>query len=191
MVGTPQLILLNINPRYKTLLKTKGSFICKYIGINKEETEQKVPNNSLFNDNIFNKTYNIIDGRNKAKALAIYSAKLKYLIKTIYYIYFPFLTYKVKYGATALNIIDRQNAYSITLVVRAIVKLFRLIKLRIYGHYPIIKGKDTTYYRHPIYTFNFTALDRKEKIRSIINNLPSNFNFKLEKPESLPGERNS
>ena len=66
--------------------------------------------------------------------------------------------------------------------------------MRIYGHYPIIEGKDTTYYRHPIHTFDFTALDGKEKwtaykftknvydtwmpkhldrIRSVIDDLPS------------------
>jgi len=46
----------------------------------------------------------------------------------MYYMYFPFLIYEVKYSAAALNIIDWQNAYSITLAVRGIVELFRLIK---------------------------------------------------------------
>ena len=45
-----------------------------------------------------------------------------------YYIYFPFLICEVKCSITALNIADQQNAYSITLAVRGIVKLFRLIK---------------------------------------------------------------
>jgi hypothetical protein len=35
--------------------------------------------------------------------------------------------------------------------------------VRIYGHYPVIDGPKTTFYRHPIYTFDFTALDGKEK----------------------------
>jgi hypothetical protein len=35
--------------------------------------------------------------------------------------------------------------------------------VRIYGHYPVIDGKDTSYYRHPIHTFDFTALDGKDK----------------------------
>ncbi|KAF2258832.1 hypothetical protein CC78DRAFT_556331 [Lojkania enalia] len=105
-----------------------------------------------------------------------------YFIVT-YYIYFPFLTYKVKYSAVVFNIADRQNAYSITLVVRATVELFRLAgreielyreilafsvshdhrSVRIYRHYPVIDGKDTKYYRHPIHEFSFTALDGKEK----------------------------
>jgi len=70
-----------------------------------------------------------------------------------------------------------------TLAVRAIVELFRLVGLemelhreilgfsishdhrsvRIYGHYPVIDGKDTKYYRNPIRTFDFTELDGKEK----------------------------
>jgi hypothetical protein len=74
--------------------------------------------------------------------------------------YFPFLTCEVKCGATALDIADQQNAHSMTLVVRGIVKLFRLIKrekelhqeilafsishnheiVKIYGHYPVING---------------------------------------------------
>jgi hypothetical protein len=97
--------------------------------------------------------------------------------------YFPFLTCEVKCGAAALDVADRQNAHSMTLAVRGVVELFRLVgrekelhreilafsishddrTVRIYGHYPIINGKDTTYYRHPIHTFDFTALDGKEK----------------------------
>ncbi|KAI9743960.1 MAG: hypothetical protein M1818_002694 [Claussenomyces sp. TS43310] len=100
-----------------------------------------------------------------------------------YYMYFPFLTCEVKCGAAALDIADRQNAHSMTLAVRATVELFRLVgremelhreilafsishdhrSVRIYGHYPVIDGKDTKYYRHPIHTFDFTALDGREK----------------------------
>lgn len=93
----------------------------------------------------------------------------------------------MKCGTTALNVADQQSAYSITLavraIVRAIVELFRLVKrenelyreilafsisydnasVRIYSYYPIIKGKDTTFYRYPIHKFNFTALDGRVK----------------------------
>jgi hypothetical protein len=105
------------------------------------------------------------------------------LFISIYYIYFPFLIYEVKYGATALNITNRQNAYNITIAVRGIVELFRLIKrekelyqeilaflvsynhrtVRIYGYYLIIDENKTTFYRYPIYEFSFIALDSKEK----------------------------
>ena len=100
-----------------------------------------------------------------------------------YYMYFPFLTCEVKCGAAALDIADRQNAHSMTLATRAIVELFRLVgrqmelhreilgfsishdhrSVRIYGHYPVIEGKDTKYYRHSIHEFSFAALDGKEK----------------------------
>ncbi|KAM0267466.1 hypothetical protein ACHAQH_010108, partial [Verticillium albo-atrum] len=42
--------------------------------------------------------------------------------------YFPFLTCEVKCGAAALDVADRQNAHSMTLAVRAVVELFRLMK---------------------------------------------------------------
>ncbi|RKU40529.1 hypothetical protein DL546_000368 [Coniochaeta pulveracea] len=99
-----------------------------------------------------------------------------------YYMYFPFLTCEVK-CAGALDVADRQNAHSMTLAVRAIVELFRVLKredevnrqilafsishdhrsVRIYGHYPVIDGKDVKYYRHPIHMFDITALDGRDK----------------------------
>jgi len=101
----------------------------------------------------------------------------------MYSIYFPFLTCEAKCGATALNIADRQNVYSIIIAVRGIIELFRLLKrekelyweilaflisynyrtVRIYGYYPIIKENETTFYRYPIRIFDFTELDSKEK----------------------------
>ncbi|KAF2021797.1 hypothetical protein BU24DRAFT_430335 [Aaosphaeria arxii CBS 175.79] len=100
-----------------------------------------------------------------------------------YYMYFPFLTCEVKCSDAALDIADRQNAYSMTLALRATVKLFRLVSremelhqeilafsishnhrlVGIYGNYPVIDGKDTKCYRHLIRTFDFTELDGKEK----------------------------
>ena len=70
-----------------------------------------------------------------------------------------------------------------TLAVKGVVKLFRMVKrekelhreilafsvshdhriVRIYGHYLIINGIKTTFYRHLIHEFSFTALDGKEK----------------------------
>jgi hypothetical protein len=105
------------------------------------------------------------------------------LFISIYYIYFSFLICEVKCGAAALNVTDRQNAYSMTMAVRGVVELFRLMKrkkelhqeilafsishnhqiVRIYSYYPIIDGKKTTFYRHPIREFSFTKLDSKEK----------------------------
>jgi predicted nucleic acid-binding protein len=45
-----------------------------------------------------------------------------------YYMYFPFLACEVKCGAAALDVADRQNAHSMTLAVRGIIELFRLVK---------------------------------------------------------------
>jgi hypothetical protein len=145
-----------------------------------------------------------------------------------YYMYFPFLTCEVKCGAAALDVADRQNAHSMTLAVRAIVKLFRLVKreqelhqqimafsishdhrsVRIYGHYPVIKGNNIVFYRHPIRTFDFTELEGKEKwsaykftknvydiwmpkhldrIRSAVDELPSDFDFEVALPPEESG----
>ncbi|KAK0261279.1 hypothetical protein LTR35_017880, partial [Friedmanniomyces endolithicus] len=107
---------------------------------------------------------------------------MSYFMAT-YYMYFPFLTCEVKCGAAALDVADRQNAHSMTLAVKGVVELFRLVKrekevdreilafsmshdhstVRIYGHYPVIEGKNTAFYRHPIRKFDFTEQDGKEK----------------------------
>lgn len=143
-----------------------------------------------------------------------------------YYMYFPFLTCEIKCSAAVLDIADQQNAHSMTMAVRGIVELFRLMKrekelhreilafsishdhrtVRIYGHYPIIDASKTTFYRHPIHTFDFTVLDGKEKwtaykftknvydvwmpahfkrICSIINELPPDIDFEVSQRSKL------
>lgn len=107
---------------------------------------------------------------------------LSFLMAT-YYMHFPFLACEVKCGAAALDVADRQNAHTMALAARGIVELFRLVKreeeinrqilsfsishdhcsVRIYGCYPVINGKDTKYYRHPIHSFDFTTLDGIDK----------------------------
>jgi len=245
--------------RYEVLLATKGSFMAEHaLGINDAskrtcrdmlEAEQTVPNNSLFRDDLFNKTCAMIHNRNEpkvvqdiarlmvpsAQTLALYgAAHLEKVVETVnegwnnsipvtktrpqpdysagfrresfsesqleklrplvgdlfdrslfaatYYMYFAFLTCEVK-CASQLDVADRQNAHSMTLAVRAIVELFRLVKreqevnretvafsishddhiVRIYGHYAVITEKQTTYHRHQIHEFSFVALDGKEK----------------------------
>ena len=141
-------------------------------------------------------------------------------------IYFPFFTCEVKCGAAALDFADRQNAQSMSVALRALVVLFRYVKrekeldreilafsvshdhtaVRIYGHYPVIEGDKTTFYRHPIHKFDFTALDGKEKwttlkfvknvydhhspkvhklICSAIDDLPAGINFDLSQSASF------
>lgn len=148
------------------------------------------------------------------------------LFVATYRMYFPFFTCEVKCGAAALDIADRQNAHSMTVAVRALVELYRSVKrqekldreilafsvshdhrsVRIYGHYPVIEADKTTYYRHPIHEFSFTALNGTEKwttykfvknvyyyhslklhkmICSAIADLPANINFDLSQSGSF------
>ncbi|KAI9684129.1 MAG: hypothetical protein M1829_003399 [Trizodia sp. TS-e1964] len=140
--------------------------------------------------------------------------------------YLPFLTCEVKCGGAALDIADRQNAHSMTLAVRGTVELFRLVKrekelhreilafsishdhqtVRIYGHYPVIDGDKTTFYRHPIKNFDFTSEEGKDKwtsykftkniydiwmpthlkrICSVINELPLDLDFEVSQQSQL------
>lgn len=70
-----------------------------------------------------------------------------------------------------------------TVAVRALIELFRLVKrekeldreiltfsvshdyrsVRIYKYYSVIEGDKTTFYRHPIREFSFMEQDGKEK----------------------------
>ncbi|EQL33563.1 hypothetical protein, variant 1 [Blastomyces dermatitidis ATCC 26199] len=139
-----------------------------------------------------------------------------------FYMYFPFLTSEVK-GTAALDIADRQNAHSMTLSVRGVVELFKLVgreeeanreilafsishdhrTVRMYGHYAVIEGDKTSFYRHPIKTFDFTSEEGKDKwsaytftknvydiwmpdhlkrIRSAIDEIPRGVSFDLSQP---------
>lgn len=111
------------------------------------------------------------------------ATKLSSFFLATWRMYFPFFTCEVKSGAGGLDIADRQNANSMTLAVRGIVELFKFVKrekelhrrilsfsishddeaVRIFGHYPIIDGDQTTFYRHPIKKFDFTSEEGKEK----------------------------
>jgi len=97
--------------------------------------------------------------------------------------YFPFLTSEVKCGNEALNIADRQNAHSASVAVNAVVELYRAVSrqdklhreilafsvshdhqaVKIYGHYALIDGKDTSFYRHLIHHFSIISQDGKDK----------------------------
>jgi hypothetical protein len=99
------------------------------------------------------------------------------------HLYFPFLTCEVKCGEQALNRADRQNAHSGSIAVNALVQLYRASSrveelnrkilafsishdhsmVKIYGHYALIKDEKTTFYRHPIRSFDFTERNGKER----------------------------
>ena len=112
--------------------------------------------------------------------------------------YFPFLTCEVKSGAVDLRIADRQNAQSMSIALRALVVLFRLVKreteldrkilafsvshndsaVRIYGHYPVIQGKEIFFYRHSLRYVLFTNDEEKWTTYKFIKNV-----YNLHMPE--------
>jgi hypothetical protein len=59
-------------------------------------------------------------------------------------VYFQTFTYEVKCGAAALDVADRQNAHSMTLAVRGIVELFRLVKREKELHQEILAFQSRT-----------------------------------------------
>ncbi|PVH69777.1 hypothetical protein DL98DRAFT_554269 [Cadophora sp. DSE1049] len=229
-------IIPNFNPREVKSAPYQSPFIHKSeLGIADTsktvyqtflKAEQTIPEDLLFQDNLFNETCEMIQDKNKAKviqniarlidsSIALtkphpqpnYTIRFKRTAFTedqlkkiqpfissfsevslfigIYYMYFPFLTCEVKCGAAALDVTDQQNAHSMTLVVRGIVELFRLVKREKelhreilafsishdhrtggrnggVGRYPVIDGEKTTY-RHPIQEFSFTSEEGKDK----------------------------
>ena len=94
--------------------------------------------------------------------------------------YFPFFACEAKCG---LNVAEKQNAHSMTMAVRGIVELFKLVNrenelhrkilafsishdatyVRIYGHYALIKDRAAKFYRHPIHDFIITSQDGKDR----------------------------
>jgi len=59
------------------------------------------------------------------------------------------------------KLVKRENELHQEILAFSISHDHRIV--RIYGHYPIIDRNKTTFYRHPIHTFDFTALDGREK----------------------------
>jgi hypothetical protein len=96
---------------------------------------------------------------------------------------FPFFACEAKCGIGELDVADKQNAHSMSMAVRGIVELFKLVgcenelhrkvlafsishdgnSVRIYGHYPLITNRVATFYRHPIHSFDFTAQSGRDK----------------------------
>ena len=113
--------------------------------------------------------------------------------------YFPFLACEMKCGAAALDFVDRQNAQSMSVVLRALVIFFRSVKrekkldreilaffishdhrsVRIYGHYPVIEGDKTTFYRHAIREFYFIDGEEKWTAYKFIKNVYDHHSLKL------------
>ncbi|KAF2763011.1 hypothetical protein EJ05DRAFT_23383 [Pseudovirgaria hyperparasitica] len=237
--------------RYESRLSERGSFMAKYKNISVEsrelcrkllESPQTPPKHTLFDDDLFEETLELIKGRNEtriirdiaqlivppAELLAMRGSKhLKILRETTnagwnnaipfygprpqpdyglgfkrqaftkeqlqklqpfigndmeecsYFaatddMYFPFLTSEVKCGASALDIADRQNAHSQTVLSRGLFELFRLVgrakeldntisgfsyshsdvDVRIWAHLIVTNGDDVKFYREPIAKFD-------------------------------------
>ena len=99
------------------------------------------------------------------------------------WMYFPYLIVEVKCGNEGLNIADRQNAYSSGVAVKQVVDLYRNVSrqhelyqkilsfsishdqeaVRIYGHYLVIDGDQTSVYRYTIKKFDITSEIGKDK----------------------------
>ncbi|KAK4142105.1 uncharacterized protein C8A04DRAFT_30219 [Dichotomopilus funicola] len=180
-------------PQYPFLLETKGSYMSKSpLDITDQSkrlcetllnNEQPVPKESLFDEDIFESVCETLGGSNEARVVQDISPLSSR----------PF--------TTSLQVADCQNAHSMTLAVRAVVELFRAVKredeihrqilaisishdnqcVRIYGHYPVIDGENTKYYRYPIHSLDLIALDGKKKMDGIP--LPTDLNFDV---PSLP-----
>ncbi|TVY94275.1 hypothetical protein LAWI1_G002062 [Lachnellula willkommii] len=104
-------------------------------------------------------------------------------IAATYNMYLPFLSSEVKCGAAGLDIADRQNAHTQSVILRGLYTLFRLVgrenelhrkingfsishsdvEVRIWGHYAIINGKDVEFYRHSIAEFSISPTARGDE----------------------------
>lgn len=92
---------------------------------------------------------------------------------------FPFFTCKVKCSAAVLEIANQQNAYSMIIAIKDIIKFYKTVKckekfyykifsflilynhklMEIYNYYAIIKKEKTTFYRYLIHDFSFTIIE--------------------------------
>ncbi|KAH8730284.1 hypothetical protein GQ44DRAFT_723720 [Phaeosphaeriaceae sp. PMI808] len=101
---------------------------------------------------------------------ALGDATMSSWFKATYYMYFTFLAKEVKTGSLGLDIADNQNGHSMTIAVRAVVKLFTAVgreqelhreivafavshddqSVRLYAYYPAITGGKVTIWRHTI-----------------------------------------
>ena len=98
--------------------------------------------------------------------------------------YFLFFTCEMKCGVVVFDVVDRQNAQSMSVVLRIFVVLFRSVKrekelnqkilaffvshdhrsMKIYDHYSVIEGIKIIFYRHLIRAFDFTNGEESEQL---------------------------
>lgn len=140
------------------------------------------------------------------------------LFAVTYQKYFPFLTCEVKCGGGGLDVADRQNAYSQSIILRGMYSLFQLVgrekelhrqingfslshneeNMRIWGHYAVIDGKDVKFYRHLITKFIFAPSgvgDQRWTAYNFVKNvydlwLPDHFKRICSAIDRLPADLN-
>jgi hypothetical protein len=116
------------------------------------------------------------------------------LFAATYQMYFPFLTCEVACGDEGLDIADRQNAYTQSIILRGLYWLFKLVgreedlhreicgfsishndeSVRIWGYYAFIDGTGVKFYRHLISMFPFVPSgegDQRWKAYKFVKNL--------------------
>ncbi|KAF2802877.1 uncharacterized protein BDZ99DRAFT_491919 [Mytilinidion resinicola] len=136
----------------------------------------------------------------------------------IYNMYLPFLSSEVKCGAVGLDIADRQNAHTQSVILRGVYKLFRLVgrenelhreingfsishsdvDVRIFGHYAVINGNGVEFYRHSIAEFSIAPTmeeDKRWKANTFVRNLydlwvPKQFERLCSVIDNLPADSN-
>jgi hypothetical protein len=140
------------------------------------------------------------------------------LFAVTYQMYFPCLTCEVKCGDGGLDVADRQNAYTQSIILRGLHTLFQLVgreqeldreingfsishndeDVRIWGHYAVIDGKDVKFYRHLISKFVFAPSgegDQRWKAYKFVKNvydlwLPKHFERICSAIDLLPADLN-
>ena len=141
------------------------------------------------------------------------------LFAATYRMYFPFLTCEVKCGDGGLDVADRQNAYSQSIILRGVYSLFQLVgrekelhreingfslshndeDVKIWGHYAVVDEQGVKFYRHLISKFVFAPSgegDQRWKAYKFVKNvydlwLPGHFKRICSAVDMLPADLNS
>ena len=127
---------------------------------------------------------------------------------TIYFIiitrmYFSFFICEIKCDVAVFDFTDRQNAQNMNVVLKNFVVLFKYVKrekelnrkififfishdhkfVKIYDRYFVIESDKINFYRHSIYTFDFTTLNDKKKwiAYKFVKNVYDHHSLKLHK----------
>ena len=114
-------------------------------------------------------------------------------------IYFPFLLCDAKCGDQGINRANRQNMHSSSMAANAIIQLYRALdgdevsdlsrqilvfsishdneRVKLYGHFAVIDGENTTFYRYPIASFvlNFEENQGRKRTHDFVREIYHKF----------------